>query len=274
MGVEEAEAGAAESPYALARRLHQQGVNPAEIERQLLGLGLDAADARIAARAGRGEAGVAPTLESLRPPPVAELPTEPPGVAPTHPCPRHAAWPVAASCSRCGNFFCTKCVTEAGLTRLPESGQCPECERRAPVRAGIAGWLVLPAINVSLGGPITAIASILQDFQSLYELEGPVTAPLYVEMLFYTGYLLFSVFTATQFFGRKKRAVPLMIAFYAAGMFSVLLGAVLIAWMEALLGQPIESKADGSEVRAIVGGVIWIAYFLRSQRVKQTFTFD
>ena len=272
MATEDGAAAAAETPYELARRLHEQGTDRAEVERALRALGLDEEEARIAARAGRGEAGVAPAAPVAGPAREPEAEPAPPTEPPAHPCPTHAAWPVVATCGRCGKFICARCVAEAGWLRLPASNQCPECEARAPVLQGIGGWLILPALHIAVVAPLSGGAALLQDVLALRNLSGSLLAPVLVEAFFYAAYLAFALFTALAFFQKKQRAVSLMIIFYVLAIVSALLSIALTGWISGITGEQVGDKDDGVQTgRAMVTSVIWIAYFLQSKRVKATF---
>lgn len=260
----------AETPYELARRLHALGRPSTEVERALRERGLDADEARIAARAGRGEAGVASALpESPR---ASELPDAPPAEPPAHPCPTHAQWPVLATCARCGKFICARCLTEAGWQRLPDSNQCPECETRAPVVQGIGGWLILPALHIAVVAPLSGGVALVQDLRVMPQLSGPLLVPVLVEAFFYAAYLAYALFTAIAFFQKKQRAVSLMIIFYVLAIVSALLSIGLTGWIEGITGEKVPDE-DGAiqTARAIISSIVWVAYFLQSKRVKATF---
>lgn len=257
-----------ETPYEVARRLHAQGVAVAEVERTLRSMGLDEVDARIAARAGRGEVGTAsPVVVDVAT--ASSLPLNPPEEKPTHPCPVHPDWPVAATCGRCGKFFCAQCVREAGLTAMPESGQCPACEKLAPPKelVGISGWLLLPALQL-ITTPISLVGTLVQDIRGM---SNPViAAPLMVEAIATVLLISYSLITAVHFFQRKKRAVPMMLGLYAATIGFTVLGAMLVAWVENIVGK--SSEVDSTSTRGLTSSVVWIVYFLQSKRVKNTFT--
>lgn len=274
MGAEPAASeGAGETPYGLARRLHLAGIAPEHVEQQLKALGLSEEEARIAARAGRGEAGGLPELQG-HDAPASELPEAPPAEAPAHPCPKHAAWPVLGTCARCGTFFCVGCLKAAGLTRAPDGGRCPDCATRVTEAPAIGGWLVLPALSVGLFTPLTVIATLAGEAVELPKVEGPFVLPIVVELLVYGAFLAFTVFTAVQFFRRKRRAVGLMIAFYVLSIMVGLFGELLFAWLESIAGQPLESGEKSTVGRSVIAGVVWISYFVRSKRVQETFVFD
>jgi len=237
-----------ETPYQLARRLRAQGTAPEEIERQLRAMGLEADDVRIAVRAGRGESGIASPVLIDAPAPMPELADAPPAEAPAHPCPSHEKWPVAATCVRCGKFFCHQCLRDAGFTGFPASKQCPACEKTHPheVVAGIGGWLILPALQIIIAPLAYGVVAAL-GFGSAKP-DAIASAVICVLLAAYSG------FTAVQFFQRRKLAVPLMLGFYAS---SVLFG---------LIGE------SSNALRGLGSSVIWFAYFLQSERVKNTFT--
>jgi hypothetical protein len=238
-----------ETPFQVARRLHAQGVAPEEIERELRGMGLDADDVRIASRAARGEAGVASPVLRDEPAPLPSLADAPPAEAPAHPCPQHEKWPVAATCGRCGKFFCHQCLRDAGLTQFPVSKQCPDCEKTHPQAeklVGLGGWLFFPAMQITVAplayGVIAALA-----FRSANP-EAIAGAVISVLLAAYSG------FTAMQFFQRRRLAVPLMLGFYVLTVLSSLI------------------SESSSAVRGLASTIIWFAYFLMSERVKNTFT--
>lgn len=262
---------ATETPYALAKRLHALGTASTEIERALRAQGLDEEEARIAARAGRGEAGLAAT-EHQPLAVVSELASAPPVEAPSHPCPAHPEWPVAATCSRCGKFICARCLTEAGFTKVPDSMQCPACEARAPQLQGIGGWLVLPALHVSLMAPLSALANLGQDALALPKIPIELYPPVLVEMIFNAALLSFSIYVCIAFFQKKQRAVRLMMTFYGALILSPLAGLALAGWIENISATPTEATDGAMQVgRAFISSLLWISYFAQSKRVKATF---
>lgn len=262
-----------ETPYALAQRLHREGLAADAVEAALRERGLSEEDARVAARAGRGEAGHAtPVVVDVPTPPA--LPVEPPKDSPSHPCPKHDAWPVRATCVRCGAFFCAKCITDAGLKVAPASKQCPDCEVKFPVAvgpAGIGGWLLLPALQLVVT-PLNLVATFINDLTALSE-NTDFVAPVVIEAVLSLLLLGYSVVTGIHFFGRRRRAVPLMLGFYAATWVYSVLDALLGDWVAALAAT--EGAAGGNGAHVLRGGgfaVVWFAYFLQSKRVKATFT--
>lgn len=265
-----------ESPYQLAKRLHATGVSDADVQKALIARGLSEDEARIAARAGRGEAGFALGVDDgvgQRPPSPLDVARAPPAEAPTHPCPTHPAWPVTGTCSRCGKFFCDACVTAAGLTSRPLGKRCPDCAGRETQGTveGISGWLILPAIHLILS-PIQLAMVVLQDLAALAK-RTPVMVPVTIELVMQLLHLGFCLVVATLFFRRKKSAPMAMLAFYALNLATTLISAGLAAWVRDVLHSSTESSTVDI-VRSVITSTIWIAYFTSSQRVRATFVVE
>ena len=241
--------GGGETPFDLARRLHVEGRTADQVVQALTALGLDLESARIAARAGRGEAGIAPGLEVTDAP--SALDAEPPATAPAHPCPAHPQWPVTGTCTRCGAFFCHRCLRDAGLTRAPANGQCAVCVRRPDdaVKAGIGGWLLLPAFHVTLTPLVQLFAVAMLGLQL---------------SVFAIGFTLlqiaYSIFTAVYFFACKRVAMPLMLGFYGLNV------------VTAFVLHDAQEGWVASAGRSVLSSLVWSAYFLTSKRVAATFT--
>lgn len=275
MGTEPSEE---ESPYQLAKRLHASGVAEGDVEKALIARGLSQDEARIAARAGRGEAGFALGVEPAaaeRSPSALDLASQPPVEAPTHPCPVHPAWPVTGTCSRCGKFFCDACVTAAGLTSRPLEKRCPECAEREPAstETGLGGWLILPAIHLVIS-PIQLVMVIVQDLNALAQ-RTPVVLPVTLELVIQLLHLAFCLFAAVQFFRRKKSAPMTMVGFYALNIMTAFISAALGSWVLSELHTTNPQDTTAVDIgRAVISSTIWIAYFTSSTRVRSTFVVD
>jgi len=249
-----------------------------DVEKALIARGLSQDEARIAARAGRGEAGFALGVEdpaTERAPSPLDLASQPPVEAPTHPCPVHPAWPVTGTCSRCGKFFCDACVTAAGLTSRPLEKRCPECAEREPAstETGLGGWLILPAIHLVIS-PIQLVMVIVQDLSALAQ-RTPVMVPVTVELVIQLLHLAFCLFAAMQFFRRKKSAPMTMVGFYALNIITAFISAALGAWVLSELHTTNPQDTTAVDIgRAVISSTIWIAYFTSSTRVRSTFVVD
>ncbi|WP_055109203.1 DUF2569 domain-containing protein [Paenibacillus ihumii] len=149
--------------------------------------------------------------------------------------------------------------------------------------AGLGGWLVLVQISLYLS-IITRVGTLLQ---SLPLIAGPDTghpltspgSPLYhplwktsfmIEGITSAGMLIFTIFILVSFY-QKKRILPrMMIMFY-------ILNFLLLVTIVLLVNQiPLAKEVEGvSGISTIIGGLagcaIWIPYFLKSERVRNTF---
>lgn len=149
--------------------------------------------------------------------------------------------------------------------------------------SGLGGWLVL----VQIGLFISLITRVVTMFQAMSIMGGSETGNLltspsspYYHPLWKTSFiiegvssaamLLFTIIILVSFY-QKKRVLPrLMIIFYVVN-FLLLLITVLI------LNQiPLAREVQGvNSISTLIGGIlgcaIWIPYFIRSERVKNTF---
>ena len=145
----------------------------------------------------------------------------------------------------------------------------------APVRAtqvepvaGIGGWLVLPAIALVIS-PITASIELFTSWRLIATFAPELSGDLRFMLSGLVGVVMIvaTVFVAILFFRWRRAAI--------LGMVGLLAGQVVGALLQVLL---ISSMFDGGGdgvldvLRQCVYAGIWIPYFLRSKRVKNTFT--
>lgn len=242
-----------ETPYAFAKRLRAEGRTDAEVLGALRALGLDAEEAHIAARASRGEAGVAPGIGAEADTSNDALPV-PSADAPTHPCPQHAQWPVLTPCSRCGGFFCQACVRDARLKPGKTNGLCAACfAKEPPALVPIGGWLMLPALHLTLSTVVAACVLPL-----LFVLDQQKGNPAMVAINCIAA-IAVGVWASLAFFRRKKSTPFRMLAFYGVSLaFTV-----------------IDAFSDGvSSLGKAPFTLGWMVYFLVSKRVDATFTVE
>jgi len=137
---------------------------------------------------------------------------------------------------------------------------------------GIGGWLILVAISLAIA-PLRSIHGIYATlhvlysgrFQHMLSIRPGVAVLILFEAT--TNTIFLTALVALNFlFYKKKRAFPLlMIAFL-----SVQLPLVLIdhLWAAHFYSPRFPSTLIGG----ILAAAIWIPYYLRSERVKATFT--
>lgn len=149
--------------------------------------------------------------------------------------------------------------------------------------SGLGGWLIL----IQIGLFLTVILLAVQLFQQIiptfttetwemltskqsdyyHPLWGPV---LIFEMVYNTLFLLFSVYTIFAFYSKKAILPRLMIIFYGLSLLVGIIDYLLL--LQIPLAKELE---DGSSIREIAKSVItcaiWIPYFIKSERVHNTF---
>ena len=149
-----------------------------------------------------------------------------------------------------------------------------ESSGSSPAALPIGGWLWLPAIGLALGAIRTLLAS-LKSVRSLLEREHLAAAASLpglphsarsLTLLFVAGFqvALFVglVWVGVRFARRKRNAPKLLIAVYVLNL------ALLVALYAFGRGRLV---APGDAWSALIGVVIWVPYFLLSDRVKRTF---
>lgn len=151
--------------------------------------------------------------------------------------------------------------------------------------SGLGGWLVF--IQIGLYTTIIGVVVVLFNYSypalstetwelltsKSSEYYNAMWAPLIIfETLYSIGLLIFTLVILT-FFYRRKRVLPrLMIIFYSINVFISLINFVLNTQIATI---PELESERGSQIRDIVQAIItcaiWIPYFLKSERVKNTF---
>jgi len=179
-------------------------------------------------------------------------------------------------------YVCTEC----GGTIIHEDKVCPHCgsdtseiidcpkadAQQEAEPQGIAGWLIIPAIGLVLA-PIMAAAGLFLGLSAIqsYAPERSSDPRLWLWALIQVSMIVAAVIVAVLFFKRRQLAVRGIIGLMLAAVVANLALNALNASMFASMGLNI--KADPSPViRTCVFGAIWIPYFLKSKRVKNTFT--
>jgi hypothetical protein len=137
-----------------------------------------------------------------------------------------------------------------------------------PKLVGIGGWLILPAIGFVLG-PIVGVVSLIAAFALFSDVANAGYGGIYtLELLVEVGLLIFLVYAATRFFGKKSNAPSTIIAL----LITTLVASGLLIMIELGAGAEQFAIESGKQlVRGIIGAAIWIPYFRVSKRVKTTF---
>lgn len=149
--------------------------------------------------------------------------------------------------------------------------------------SGLGGWLILIQIGLYLtliGLVFQLVGNNLYSFtseawqlltskdSSLYD---PLWKPIIIfEAVYNILFLIFTIYIIIQFY-RKKSMVPrLMIIFYSLSLFIGIVDYIML--QQIAIAKELE---DGSSIRDIIKSgitcLIWIPYFLKSERVMNTF---
>lgn len=148
---------------------------------------------------------------------------------------------------------------------------------------GLGGWLILPAIGLFVM-PIRLTLFLLSDFLPIFQegywevLTTPgseayhhLWAPLITfEIIANTCFIIFAIVLIFMFFAKSYRFPTLFIVYLALNLGVVLIDFIAVGSIPAVTAEG-NAEALRELLRAIVGTVIWIPYFLVSKRVKNTF---
>lgn len=148
---------------------------------------------------------------------------------------------------------------------------------------GIGGWLLLPLLGLIVS-PFRLGWSLMNDLAPVFtgdtwaaltvpgaQAYHPLWAPYLVfEMLANLGVMLFGLYALWSFLRKSRRTPRLMVTWFAL--------LVVVQLVDHFVGQMIPAVANQTgqgqtqEVgRSIFAAILWIPYFLKSQRVANTF---
>ena len=150
-----------------------------------------------------------------------------------------------------------------------------------PELAGIRGWLILPAIGLTLA-PLRVLLEqreMLHVFSSqnwAQTIGADGASPflglmVIVELIFNSGLIVIGITLAILFF-QKRHTLPRLYVVYAVTAAVFIVSDLLLAPLVlSNLSQP--SVTDQAEaLKSIIGVIVWVWYFLVSKRVRATFT--
>lgn len=150
--------------------------------------------------------------------------------------------------------------------------------------SGLGGWLILPMLGLILS-PIKLGAMLATTYYPIFSegywevLTNPgseayhaLWAPLLIfEIVGNSGFLIGAIVLLVFFFQRHHRFPTLMIWFLGLNLAFVGIDFFAADLIPAVAAAP-DPESTQELIRAITGAAIWIPYFLKSVRVKNTFT--
>ncbi len=157
-----------------------------------------------------------------------------------------------------------------------------EATNKSPV--GIGGWLVFPALGLIVT-PFTMGFQFYRDLLPALTPEvwnavtdpqsaayHPLWAPVIIfEVLANLALIFFTLLLSWLFFSRSKRVPALFVLWLALLAGTQIVDQLLTAQIPALAEQPTDPAVMRDLARSIISAAVWIPYFLKSVRVKNTF---
>lgn len=149
---------------------------------------------------------------------------------------------------------------------------------------GLGGWLVLPA----LGLIVTPLRMAFQFYRDMLPALAPETwnaltdssstayhplwGPLIVFEVTANLALFFFTLWLLWIFFRKSKHVPRFFVIWLVLLVAIQIADLLLVnQIPALAAQPTDPESLKDLTRSIIGAAIWIPYFMKSKRVKNTF---
>ncbi len=150
--------------------------------------------------------------------------------------------------------------------------------------SGIGGWLILPGLGL-LAAPIVFGWALLNTYAPLFSngaweaLTTPGTdayhqlwAPLLIFEIFgNTAFLVFAVILLFLFFQMHYSLPKWMIVYYLASLIFVTVDFFAADLIPAVAAQP-DPESQRQLGRSVIAAAIWVPYFMKSVRVRNTFT--
>ncbi len=150
--------------------------------------------------------------------------------------------------------------------------------------SGIGGWLILPMLGLLFTPLILGTNLIInhypifaEDYWSTLTTPGneayhALWGPLIIfEVIGNLVFLLFSIFLIILFF-QKRRGFPLLMIWFLSSNLVFLLIDLLAAEQIPNIPSLIKQNALKELIKSSISALIWIPYFMKSIRVRNTFT--
>jgi len=151
------------------------------------------------------------------------------------------------------------------------------------VKAGIGGWLLLPALGLVLT-PLRMSYGIYKDLWPVFsegywevlttptsEAYHPYWAALIIFEMAGNAVLIAITLVALYFFFSKSRHTPRVMVVWLGAILAFTATDFFVADLIPAVAEQKDDQSVKELGRAVVGAAIWIPYFLVSKRVKATF---
>jgi Protein of unknown function (DUF2569) len=177
----------------------------------------------------------------------------------------------ATVCAHCGAAIDSPAATNIESPDVPPPALGVPTFSSGNDLEGIGGWLILVALGLGIG-PFVLLNGVYSDLRVFYGAQFQADLAPYPGLatfiLFETvsnSVFLLALIALNILFYRKKKSFPgWMIAYLAFNC------AVIV--VDHLVSLRYNSHASPSAaIRSVVGTLVWIPYYVRSERVKVTF---
>ena len=150
-----------------------------------------------------------------------------------------------------------------------ENAMTESIENKKLSPKGIAGWLINPAIGHVLAPVKSIVGSFIGISMVSSAMPELMSDPrLWIIMLIDVVMIIAVIIVAVFFFKKRRFAVRAIIGFMIASIIANFVQAIL----NISLFKEVDVEIIKPVIHACVFGAIWIPYFIRSVRVKNTFT--
>ncbi|NER17140.1 DUF2569 family protein [Spongiivirga citrea] len=149
-------------------------------------------------------------------------------------------------------------------------------------KKGIGGWLILPAIGITITPFVLIVGVLTGGFldESTWVALGSYDAAtrieigaLYLfELVYNVGSMIFVILLCILFYSKRTSLPKLIIIFYVLNVVFQIIDIVLadLILSDVLTNTDYKNSSKGI-IRGIIAAAIWIPYFFKSERVKNTF---
>ena len=172
-------------------------------------------------------------------------------------------------CWRCGEWYVIAEGVGTLLQQKEQKDTVPSGHTDVSTAPkGIGGWLVIPAIGLVLG-PIKVVIMLFQGIIMIQSFAPELLsdARFWVSGVIDVAMVIAAIIVAILFFKERHIAVVAIISLMAA---SIVANAIQLFLSIAMFGKA-SSGGINPVLHACVFAAIWIPYFVKSKRVKNTF---
>lgn len=163
---------------------------------------------------------------------------------------------------------------------MNETDQAGTAEKKLE---GIGGWLILAAIGLCVS-PIKIGVGLVRDvlpafsggvWEKLTTPGSPAYDPLWAPLLIMemVGNIIFILFPLAIlfFFFTKKRSAPLLMIIFLLSNLAFVVADYVVAMRIPVVASMPDESTPVEIIRVAIACAIWVPYFLKSKRVRNTF---